>query len=198
MANHTLEKTLKDNWLQWCEKSSIFIISKLLLEKSKSRRFLCVIFFIIGIFCCIYVTTVSLIDYFKYKTTVSIHHFQDRETILPAITICNMNPYKIDRIGEFFGHNPIGNKKYDACIKTAKKNWHTKCFKDNETMDLNYYIRSFKGVLENNQSLALNRSKYSYNLKNDMFISCLYNLKSCTANNFTEFWSRQFGNCYIK
>ena len=68
--------------------------------------------------------------------------------------------------------------------------------KHNETMDLNYYIRSFKGVLENNQSLALNRSKYSYNLKNDMFISCLYNLKSCTANNFTEFWSRQFGNCY--
>jgi hypothetical protein len=197
MANHnSLVKSLKDNLVTWCERNSIFIISKLLLETSRARRFFSILFFTIGIFCCIFVTTLSLRDYLKYKTTVSIHHYQDRETMLPAITICNMNPYKIDKIGEYFSYNPIGDKKYDDCIKTVKKNWHTTCFKGNETMFLNYYIRSFKGLLENDQSVASNRSKYSYNLKDDMMISCLYNLNVCTADNFTQFWSRQFGNCY--
>ena len=196
MVKKVLKELLHKKFKEWSSETSYHGIPKIMSEKSKIRRFMWALFFIASLFGCIFVTATSLIDYYKYKTSISINHYQDSQTTLPAITICNMNPFKIDQVGEYFKENPLGNELYDGCIKNITNNWHNRCFKKNETHILNYYIRSFRGLLANNKSLAVNRSKYSFNLKEDMLLSCLYNLQPCSADNFTEFWSNVYGNCY--
>ena len=71
-----------------------------------------------------------------------------------------------------------------------------KCFKTNDSDVLNYYVRSFRGLLANDERYWLNKTKYSFNLEDDMLFSCLYNLQTCNPHNFTYFWSHVFGNCY--
>ena len=182
--------------MQGRDKKNCFdLMLKFTDKKNKVRSFIYCLVIIAGVFCSLYMTTISVFDYFDYKTTVSIHHYQDLQTLLPAITICNMNSFRIEKIGEYFSLNPIGLKKYDACIRDSKSNdWHIKCFENNETEILEYYIRSFRGTIENKELES--KRNYSYNLKDDMLISCLYNLKSCNSENFTEIWNRVFGNCY--
>ena len=177
------------------KKSCIYVVSKVKDQKSKIRSFIYCLVLITGIFCSLYMTTMSVFDYFNYKTTVSIHHNQDSQTLLPAITICNMNPFKIEKLGEYFSLNPLGLEKYDTCIRDSKSDdWHVKCFENNETTILNYYIRSFRGTIANKELES--KRNYSYNLKDDLLISCLYNLQICNSENFTEIWNRAFGNCY--
>ena len=195
MVENNLRQLIRTNFSEWCLESSYYGISKIMMDKSKIKRLTWIIFFMGSLIGCFYLIIKCLIDYYDYKTSISLHHHQDSHTIFPAITICNMNPFNVELIGEYFSERPIGFNNYDECISREKTEWHNKCFQMNETNILNYYIRSFRGSIANEKKFFHNRTKYSLNL-NGMLFNCLYNLSPCNAENFTEIWNNVFGNCY--
>jgi hypothetical protein len=101
------KQILKKKFIKWCKDTTNHGVPKIVSRKNKFIRLMWLLFFIASVTCCIYVITMSLIDFYKYKTAISIHHYQDTQTILPAITICNMNPFNINHVGQYFKQNPL-------------------------------------------------------------------------------------------
>ena len=96
MDNKPLKEIINEEIRKWSKDSSYHGVPKIVSDKNKLRRFMWGFFFLISICGCIYVTTISLNDFYKYKKSVSIHHHEDMHTVLPAITICNMNPFNVN------------------------------------------------------------------------------------------------------
>ena len=50
----------------------------------------------------LYQTTTLLISYYKYGVTISIEKIEESPATIPAVTICNINSFKIERFLEYF------------------------------------------------------------------------------------------------
>jgi hypothetical protein len=57
-------------------------------------------------------------------------------------------------------------------------------------------IDKLKRSLANANLTASDRFYNGFNLKKDMLISCEYNKKQCSADDFTKYWDNQYGICY--
>lgn len=180
-------------------------ISHMLRTHNIFLRVMWGLFFIASLTYCIYVISKSFIQYRQYDTTTSIDYVQETPAQFPAVTICNKNPIKLDENNEslvyFTKQFDIKNcllqyansTNYSEAIEGKKS-----CYNVTSIYALlNREMDKTRRYIANDENITNeNRSNLGFDLASDMLMSCEYNGVSCTAQNFTKFWSNLYGNCY--
>ena len=142
----------------------------------------------------IYLVTSLLIEYHRFEVTVANDRYQELPARFPAVTICNINSYD-----EEFSYAYILNKTTDAaCFKFTNGDSFSNCLKSNDTNSaIDKFLEKMQRLIANDKSLkAIDLTTYGYDLSTHMMISCNFNGIQCSASDFKQFWSHNYGNCY--
>lgn len=128
----------------------------------------------------VYFVAESISNYLDYptQTVVSIEELSD--PLFPAVSLCNYSPLRYDRfIGPFLNYSRHFNltKDPNATTFTVEHVPHLASF--------------FRYKLINNESLI----DYFYSL-DSMLLSCTYNERNCSSQDFISFNTSKFGQCY--
>ena len=142
---------------------------------------------------CIYMVYMSLTEYFSYSVTVDINRVHELPATFPAVTICNLNPFN-----EKYAYNFLINKAPQLeCFNNTDGNVFAECIGTNDTNHaFNIFVDKLKRIIASSHLTPYEQWYNGFDLSLDMLLSCSYNGFTCTANDFTKFWSNMYGNCF--
>ena len=125
----------------------------------------------------------SVLNYFEYKVTSSVKLISERQSIFPAVTICNFNQYRKSMLKEgrfkeiVEGNNPL--------FSDGAKPLDWKNYSDEVTnIDMEKTVRSVGHQLE-----------YDKETDGGMLYSCVWKGQKCNHLNFTTILT-DMGVCY--
>ena len=120
-------------------------------------------------------------DFLNYDVVVNMELVQDFDLEFPAVTVCNYNPF------DFSNDQAVRTiESYLNNITNAKENYFS--FK-NETITNSSCSENLR------QILIRSFVKFSFPLEK-MLISCFYDQKNCSKDDFYPIRSSVFGMCY--
>ena len=130
-----------------------------------------------------FISIINMInDYLNYDVVVNMELVQDFDLEFPAVTVCNNNPF------DFSNDLAVRTiESYLNNITNTKENYFS--FKNNETItnsSCGEYLR---------QILIGSFPEFSFSLEK-MLISCFYDQKRCTKDDFYPIRTSLFGMCY--
>ena len=166
---------------EWSVYTSFHGIPRVISGKYIFINILWLAFFLASFGYCTYRLIDVILVYNNYEIQTNIYVSTESEIEFPAVTICNMSPYKIfdDKIREF--------------LASIRSSYNSSMFglsiKEDSYINLKEIISQLK--LENKINFDL-----GHDLEQDMLFSCYFNDKKCMASDFTRFWSNDYGNCY--
>ena len=131
-----------------------------------------------------YLCVMAGINYFKYDVLVSFNLNREFSAEFPAVTFCNLNPinyYKYPEFVQEFEYIYLGLLKEEYRNQT-------------NVLD-NMCDKSTKYFIKQQLSMQTFDDKYLHTL-DSMLISCYYNQKPCTKDDFYYYDSGPYGNCY--
>ncbi|CAF1377481.1 unnamed protein product [Didymodactylos carnosus] len=124
----------------------------------------------------LYFIVQCLIEYYHYPTQTIIEITSETELNFPAITFCNSNPFRYDKINESYNNYLL----------------NTNCsYINNDVYCMKQFINNLFN--SNNQTQIIN---YGYDI-NDLLVGCNYNILDCSnQSKYTQFMSPSYGNCF--
>lgn len=137
---------------------------------------------------CNYMIIQSIINYFQFNTVTKVQRVDTFSTEFPTVSICNLNAYMTNESNEFVKsvleennlvHNVNSSQFFNAAFESQLRALKF-------IVALNVYTHNLTDF---------DRSKFGYDLK-DMLLSCTYNLKSCSADDFERYYDFYYGNCF--
>jgi hypothetical protein len=150
--------------------SSVHGIPRLVRSKSFLSKVVWTFFFTISFFYCVFVIFETIFDFLEYKTVISFDNYPEVPSLLPAITICNLNPYQTKSSLDFVHNlnNKVGN------ISSYQKAYF------------------FLAAVSSNDSL---KKTISVPFK-ETLINCRVNGLDCNVDDFQWQFLANYGNCY--
>ena len=180
--------------LKWLGKTTLHGIPRILESENWLKKLMWSVFFFSSTIYC-FVTVIQLFDtFFKYGVTTTITRIKDLPATFPAVTICNINPFN-----EQYAMQYILNRTAKAnCFYLPNSIEFQHCYGTNNTNQaFDTVIDQLKRIAANDPKLTDEyRMYFGYDLAIDMLVSCDYNGITCTASDFTKYWSNEYGNCY--
>lgn len=198
----TIYKEIKNSLKACCERSTGHGIANISRSKYTLLRVMWFFVFLISLSYCSYVIVKSLIEYFKFQTNVSIKVMLELPANFPAVTICNINPLNENRAIDLMKLvNQYQNCfNFTSFIELSDEEYSNEFWKCINATDKNSALDSvvdrMKRFIANEIKDEESRNYFGFDLDYDMLISCQYNSKPCSGQNFTKFWSNYYGNCY--
>lgn len=184
--------------------SGVVGLSNMARTDANIIRFMWLFLLIASTIGCFYVIGKAISEYTQFNTNISINRVQDLPSSFPAITICNINPFyelnmtkyltlKLPYFDNFNCLLRLNNQTNPTqFIKIGKE-----CFNSTRVYTiLEKLVDKTKRFMLNDNLTNTQRQELGYNLETQMLISCKFNDISCTANNFTKFFSNTYCNCY--
>ena len=203
-----LENIYLPKIVQWAKSSSSHGIPNIVSTKNRAVRYMWLIFFLSSFAYCVYTIITSIDEYSQYKTTLSLKKVQEVPQIFPAVTLCNINSFsenddsfidflttavKKPQCLEYFRNSKkckeTKSEKSDFCIENEKL--LKPCFNATD-----FYIYQIKSFIANNITDDIIEKKDLGITFDDLVLSCEFNGGHCDENNFTRFWSNEYGNCF--
>ena len=178
-----LSEKVKIELLRWCKRTTIDGIPHITRSTNWTMRALWILFFTASIIFCLFAIMQTLIAFYDYTVTMTISRVQEMSSVFPAVTICNLNPYNENRSYEFFADLIEKEREMDVNLRKTNN-------------DFDALMDHVKRVVANHNGINDNYM-LGYHLENEMLLSCEYNSKKCTHQNFSSFWSNEFGTCYL-
>lgn len=168
--------------------STIHGSKRIFKNNSLFLRIMWICFFLASSTLCTYVIALTLIDYFEFDTVSKTERVHMITTEFPAVTICNTNPFLTNEsekyIDELLKENQIPDINDDEF--------------ENNSIDgpISRFYRLFLGMnaLDPNRTDAFRRS-LGQDIS-DMLFSCTYNLRRCSAEDFSWYFDIYYGNCF--
>lgn len=128
--------------------------------------------------------------YLQYGTVTTISSYQDSLQTFPAITICNINP--------FDSGNPTTYAYMTAQLNASHLS--TSITPGSGQYSI-YLVRQAMDVIKSSAIANFSSNpSYVYDLGfsiNYLLISCYFNGFTCNASDFYQYYSYEYGNCYI-
>lgn len=115
----------------------------------------------------LYFITLTVIEYWQYNTIVSVTLVGRNPDILPAITICNLNPFRKDVLCD-----------PDGAFYSVRQSI---CEESKNSEQFAYHMTRFRTHSATNKTLAafIEKSKYTWE---DIVISCSFNQEDCKSD----------------
>ena len=177
--NLFITKILKELFDEWIDSSTSHGIPKIHMNFTGNKKIFSImwaLFTFTSFAYCTYTIVNSFDAYYSYNVNVAISRNEELPAILPAITICNINPFNERRATSFI----LNETKIGKCFLISNGIEFESC------LGINKSTNAFDTFTENLKN----------KMNEDMLISCNYNGIPCDESNFTRFWNNQYGNCY--
>lgn len=172
---HSLNETLKE--------SEIHGLSHCAKAKSQRLKLFWSICFVLSIFWCVYNIVTSFISFFDYKVIITDSLNYKSNSKLPAIDICNLNPYD------------GGVNKNITEYLVQKNNLKEDNFKNPKD-----YINNVTFLLKSNyENMSVNKEMdlyYAGFYLKQMLVSCTFQNIPCSEKDFFYFHDYNYGSCY--
>lgn len=136
--------------------------------------------FIIFTLIMIYFIVDSVITYFQYPTQTVVSILIERSDKFPAVTICNFSPARWDTTMLSFSNFTIFQNLSNGTLNAELDEKIARYLHD-------YLVSMING------GHPIDHIFYKLDV---MLISCVYNGKICTVNDFISFTSPNYGSCY--
>ena len=143
--------------------------------------------FLVSTGVCIYVISQTVISYLSFETVTKAENIYVDITQFPVIAICSLNPFMTNVSFEFVKNILVDNGLIN--------NSNTEGFK--------YYfddvIKTFRflsGMNALNTNISSEyRKQFGFDIK-EVLLSCTFNFKLCSADDFEWYFDLMYGNCY--
>lgn len=146
------------------------------------RLWIYIAVFVILTVAMMYLITLAIIEYLQYKTIVTVSLLTGEARVLPAVTICSLNPFKNDKL---CNPNDTHYSEREEMCKAESR--------DNFVLALS----RFKNKAAGNATLQsfFNRSLYTWD---DIVHSCRYRREFCSPDWIKEvvFSIYRYGRCF--
>ena len=162
-------------------------------------RIMWALFFLGSLAYCSNLIIKSIIDFFQYKTTISMTRIQELPTTFPAITICNLNPFNEKYATEYIQRTyTLSNFQYIDCFNLTNGTQFNDCVNStNINSIIDSFVDNLNRVIANDKTITeLYHFYYGYDLYSDLLVLCEFNSKKCTQDDFSQFWSNEYGNTF--
>jgi len=149
-------------------------------SESIHNRIFWTVAFVIFLGIMLYFIVETIRAYFEYPTQTSVELKSERSQLFPAFTFCNG-----------------GGVRYDMVLQAYLNYMQTSNLTDPSSTDVSsltllQFIMSYLPILINS---GLPIDVYTFSIES-MLIQCTYAESSCTAKDFTSFYSATYGRCY--
>ena len=191
IVNDTNEKSklaqeIKEIAFEWILDSTSHGLPNLFKTSQKYLQ----VFWLIAFLTCsgggFYIIVSYIITFSSYGVTVSTNYVTETPIDFPAITICNLNPFRSNRSSILFSQV---STSYN--LSSALKLVNT----TNAITFMKTFLSYSKLEASSNPTLSVNRISYGFYL-DEMLISCYAFDNNCSASDFTFLQSYDYGNCY--
>lgn len=180
ISNQNLNNNqFKKLFQEWCEVSTTHGIPQIARAKNNFLKLMWLIFFIICSSVCVFNILTTFADFLNYKVNVDIETINEYQTQFPAVSFCNLNPFKT-------GDNEIKND-LESMI-----NDNMILISEAKSSDMK--IKVSQAILKLNIS-KLKPNPYGFKLA-DLLIGCYFNSYPCAEDDFEEFYDFDYGNCF--
>ena len=129
-----------------------------------------------------------VIKFFDYGTLVNIKYVIEEDSEFPAVTFCNLNPFKYAK------NSSLEQYVYDLYMQRLDSSSRES---PNVRRNLcNRFMYGFIGtmLLREREELIKNNNYYTID---DMLLSCYFNQEKCTKEDFVQISTTLYGYCYI-
>jgi Amiloride-sensitive sodium channel len=203
-----MSKNLKTKFVRWAKSSSSHGIPHIFSTKNRAVRTMWVMFFLASFSYCVYTIITSIVEYSQYKTAVSIKKIQQVPQIFPAVTLCNINSFSEnnDSFIDFLTtavqrHECLGYFRTERQCNQFQNQSDEYCAENKQQLELCFQGSSFR--IDQVKSFIANYitddiiEKKDLGIKfDDLVFDCNFNSGYCDEENFTRFWSNEYGNCF--
>jgi hypothetical protein len=163
------------------------------LDRIVKRENLCVkifwlICFLASTAVCVYMIYIGVFAYLQFDTVTKAQQIYAISTDFPAVSICSLNAFMTPNATQFV-------KKILEINQVIDPNDPDKTFNSlfaDSLLTFKYLI----GTYSYNPNISDDvRRSFGYDI-NDMLLSCLYNLRPCSTNDFVWYYDVLYGNCF--
>ena len=142
------------------------------------------VFFLILAYVLASYTTLKLIfSYFDYSVTSSVRNLYENPATFPKVTICNVNQFTTKYAYKFM--NNISNFTFENFPINAT---------EFERLTYAFIIQQRANALINDLNDG-EKKRFGEHL-DDSLLSCTFNLRPCSPNDFSWHFDSNYGNCY--
>lgn len=131
-----------------------------------------------------YLTVMAGLSYFDYDVLVSFNLHREFSAEFPAVTFCNLNPINYYKYPQFI------REIEDMYLGLLKEEYRNRT----DVLD-NMCDKSTKYFIKLQLTKNLISEDYLHTL-DSMLISCYFNQKPCTKDDFYYYENGPYGNCY--
>lgn len=170
--------------VDYFEKSSIHDLNSIRIAKNIYFKFMWIVFLSVSASVCGYSIMKSINDYLSFEVMTKIREINEVKSIFPTISICNRNIFTNE-----FGYMYLKN--------FSEKTNETKLFENPsiEVIRNNEFIKWAIANYMKNETSKEKRKLIDYQLK-DIMLSCKFNLRDCSENDFEWVYHHKYGNCF--
>jgi hypothetical protein len=183
-----VQRRLRRLSLLWLTDNTSKILPKIFTKKHIYLQLLWTVFFIISGTISLALVIKYVRDYLEYKVNVNIVIIYESPTKFPAVTICNLNPFKKQTaqryINRFLSQN---NLTYVSSLQNLPPNQHA--------MNLSSTVQELIRASTATELSPEARKYVGFDIE-DILISCTFNGVPCSSYNFSWTQSYYYGNCY--
>jgi hypothetical protein len=133
-----------------------------------------------------YMTLTLILNYFEYNVNTLTRTINESPVVFPKVTLCNKNLFTTKYAHDFLMNSSLLNLPQLKNMLNFDRNSLLVYFM---MLRQNLFGQVFK-TFSNEQKKSL-----SHRL-DDTLLSCLFEYKSCNANDFYWEWDSHYGNCY--
>lgn len=172
---------LKHLFVEWCKSSSSHGIPNIASTDNLLIRLIWIVCFCISLGYCSILLIQTLFDYLANPVYINIQVIEDIPTLFPAISICNLNPFRTD--------DPAIKAEFDYLVSQnnlSTANGGLLFYLDSSSKLIKSYVSRFN---------VEKKKSYGHELK-DMLLDCRFNADICTHQDFEWFYDFDYGNCY--
>lgn len=179
-----------------CE-STIHGIPHFFRRKNLLIRFVWATCFLVSTAVCAWMIAETIVGYFQYDTVTKSHRVYLATTEFPTVSICNVNPFMTNKSYEIVESILVENRVLNPAGTSSPF--------DNFFEDILRFLKFLVGtnvvkeLLPKQQPNKTSSEDYlrslGYDMK-DMLLSCTYDMKNCTANDFDWYFDTIYGNCW--
>lgn len=190
-------KEIKANFLEWVNSITIHSIPNIFRTKFISLKVIWTVAFLISSSLCFYSIVQSVLNYLKYEVNTKIRVIDQQSLVLPAITICNTNPYVTNSSLEYVKRILADNNITDLA-DTSNSSLFTSSFPSQmNQITLNYILGKHLVSLNSKDKNITDEMRKSFGLPYEkFFISCFINIIDCNQDEWIWYFDVIYGNCF--
>jgi hypothetical protein len=193
--NNSMKEEINEDILNLIDQLTMHGLPNVFRAKYKVMAFAWLSVFMLSSAFCVWMIVESIMEYFEYNVVTKIRIQSEIPLILPALTICNINPFITEDAFNFvqsvLNENAIFDVRNSSLMEMIARYENHQII-----MNIVYTAYLVKTVTKSNIRNETSRKSLGYSFEK-FLISCIISSNKCDPNDFVWYFDSQYGNCFI-